>query len=165
MTVTSRQVACAQSPPPCPIAGSPSEFAITCHPRRDLALRYAKSSAPAPAYRAAISKFQEANGFPESAYLTAQQRQTLLAYSDTGQSGFPEVPDTGQIGPSGGRRFPETRPQGFPQEPEANVRLDRSQAELFPTAQTDSPVAPEFRVPSAAQTDAARTGEVTGIGK
>jgi len=28
---------------------TPSEFAITCHPRRDLALRYAKSSAPAPA--------------------------------------------------------------------------------------------------------------------
>src|SRR6266436_1092592 len=27
---------------------TPSEFAITCHPRRDLALRYAKSSAPAP---------------------------------------------------------------------------------------------------------------------
>ncbi|WLA47921.1 IS3 family transposase [Bradyrhizobium elkanii] len=27
---------------------TPSEFAFTCHPRRDLALRYAESSAPAP---------------------------------------------------------------------------------------------------------------------
>src|SRR2546421_1065750 len=27
---------------------TPSEFAFTCHPRRDLALRYARSSAPAP---------------------------------------------------------------------------------------------------------------------
>jgi len=27
---------------------TPSEFAFTCHPRRDLALRYAKGSAPAP---------------------------------------------------------------------------------------------------------------------
>ena len=27
---------------------TPSEFAFTCHPRRDLALRYAKSSAPVP---------------------------------------------------------------------------------------------------------------------
>jgi putative transposase len=27
---------------------TPSEFAITCHPRRDLALRNAKGSAPAP---------------------------------------------------------------------------------------------------------------------
>jgi len=27
---------------------TPSEFAFTFHPRRDLALRYAKSSAPAP---------------------------------------------------------------------------------------------------------------------
>jgi putative transposase len=27
---------------------TPSEFTFTCHPRRDLALRYAKSSAPAP---------------------------------------------------------------------------------------------------------------------
>jgi putative transposase len=27
---------------------TPSEFAITCHPRRDLALRYAEGSAPAP---------------------------------------------------------------------------------------------------------------------
>jgi hypothetical protein len=27
---------------------TPSEFAFICHPRRDLALRYAKSSAPAP---------------------------------------------------------------------------------------------------------------------
>ncbi|MCK1353941.1 IS3 family transposase, partial [Bradyrhizobium sp. CW7] len=26
----------------------PSEFAFTCHPRRDLALRYAEGSAPAP---------------------------------------------------------------------------------------------------------------------
>ncbi|MCK1541027.1 transposase [Bradyrhizobium sp. 179] len=26
----------------------PSEFAFTCHPRRNLALRYAKGSAPAP---------------------------------------------------------------------------------------------------------------------
>ena len=28
---------------------TPSEFAITCHPRRDLALGYAEGSAPAPA--------------------------------------------------------------------------------------------------------------------
>ncbi|MGJ5057931.1 IS3 family transposase, partial [Bradyrhizobium oligotrophicum] len=28
---------------------TPSEFAATCNPRRDLALRYAESSAPAPA--------------------------------------------------------------------------------------------------------------------
>ena len=27
---------------------TPSEFAMTCHPRRDLALRYAEGSAPAP---------------------------------------------------------------------------------------------------------------------
>ena len=27
---------------------TPSEFALTCHPRRDLALRYAEGSAPAP---------------------------------------------------------------------------------------------------------------------
>jgi hypothetical protein len=27
---------------------TPSEFAFTCHPRRDLALRYAEGSAPAP---------------------------------------------------------------------------------------------------------------------
>ncbi len=27
---------------------APSEFAVTCHPRRDLALRYAEGSAPAP---------------------------------------------------------------------------------------------------------------------
>jgi hypothetical protein len=27
---------------------TPSEFAITCNPRRDLALRYAEGSAPAP---------------------------------------------------------------------------------------------------------------------
>jgi putative transposase len=27
---------------------TPSEFAFTCHPRRELALQYAKSSAPAP---------------------------------------------------------------------------------------------------------------------
>ncbi|MCP1775058.1 hypothetical protein ABIF65_007818 [Bradyrhizobium japonicum] len=27
---------------------TPSEFAVTCHPRRDLALRYAEGSAPAP---------------------------------------------------------------------------------------------------------------------
>ncbi|MGY3134042.1 hypothetical protein ACVWZM_004724 [Bradyrhizobium sp. USDA 4501] len=27
---------------------TPSEFAITCHPRRHLALRYAEGSAPAP---------------------------------------------------------------------------------------------------------------------
>lgn len=27
---------------------TPSEFAITCHPRRDLALRYVEGSAPAP---------------------------------------------------------------------------------------------------------------------
>ena len=28
---------------------TPSEFAFTCHPRRELALRYAAGSAPAPA--------------------------------------------------------------------------------------------------------------------
>lgn len=27
---------------------TPSEFAFACHPRRDLALRYAEGSAPAP---------------------------------------------------------------------------------------------------------------------
>ena len=27
---------------------TPSEFAVTCHPRRDLALRYVEGSAPAP---------------------------------------------------------------------------------------------------------------------
>jgi putative transposase len=27
---------------------TPAEFAFTCHPRRDLALRYAEGSAPAP---------------------------------------------------------------------------------------------------------------------
>ena len=27
---------------------TPSEFAMTCHPHRDLALRYAEGSAPAP---------------------------------------------------------------------------------------------------------------------
>ncbi|SPP98358.1 transposase (fragment) [Bradyrhizobium vignae] len=32
---------------------TPSEFAITCNPRRDLALRYAEGSAPAPVATAA----------------------------------------------------------------------------------------------------------------
>jgi putative transposase len=34
---------------------TPSEFAITCKPRRDLALRYAEGSAPAPAATTAQS--------------------------------------------------------------------------------------------------------------
>ena len=34
---------------------TPSEFAITCQPRRDLALRYAEGSAPAPGNKAPIS--------------------------------------------------------------------------------------------------------------
>ncbi|MGY4327451.1 hypothetical protein ACVWWG_001868 [Bradyrhizobium sp. LB7.2] len=32
---------------------TPSEFALTCHPRRDLALRYAEGSGPAPVAPAA----------------------------------------------------------------------------------------------------------------
>ena len=37
---------------------TPSEFAMICHPRRDLALRYAEGSAPAPvATTAQQSKF------------------------------------------------------------------------------------------------------------
>jgi hypothetical protein len=35
------------------------EFAFTCHPRRDLALRYANSSAPAPVAPTAQPKRQE----------------------------------------------------------------------------------------------------------
>ena len=41
---------------------TPSEFAFTLHPRRDLALRYAKGSAPAPVARSA----QHTNSNPQS---------------------------------------------------------------------------------------------------
>jgi putative transposase len=44
----------------------PSEFAFTCHPRRDLALRYAKSSAPAPVAPTA----QPGNQNPRSEFRT-----------------------------------------------------------------------------------------------
>jgi len=39
---------------------TPSEFAFTCHPRRDLALRYAEGSAPAPV--ASIAQQGKSNG-------------------------------------------------------------------------------------------------------
>ncbi|MET4045502.1 transposase InsO family protein [Bradyrhizobium sp. RT6a] len=39
---------------------TPSEFAMTCHPRRDLALRYAEGSAPAPG--AATAQPGKSNG-------------------------------------------------------------------------------------------------------
>ncbi|MGY4345313.1 transposase InsO family protein [Bradyrhizobium sp. GM7.3] len=42
---------------------TPSEFAMTCHPRRDLALRYAEGSAPAPV--AATAQPGKSNGTAE----------------------------------------------------------------------------------------------------
>ncbi|WP_322619247.1 integrase core domain-containing protein [Bradyrhizobium sp. WBAH10] len=42
---------------------TPSEFAFTCHPRRDLALRYADGSAPAPV--ATTAKLGKSNGLSE----------------------------------------------------------------------------------------------------
>jgi putative transposase len=42
---------------------TPSEFAFTFHPRRDLALRYAKGSAPAPA--APTTQQGKSNGLGE----------------------------------------------------------------------------------------------------
>ncbi|MGY2933020.1 hypothetical protein ACVWZ6_002622 [Bradyrhizobium sp. GM6.1] len=42
---------------------TPSEFAMTCHPRRDLALRYAEGSAPAPV--AATAQPGKSNGTGE----------------------------------------------------------------------------------------------------
>ncbi|MGY3361528.1 hypothetical protein ACVWZK_008191 [Bradyrhizobium sp. GM0.4] len=42
---------------------TPSEFAMTCHPRRDLALRYAEGSAPAPV--AATTQPGKSNGTAE----------------------------------------------------------------------------------------------------
>lgn len=43
---------------------TPSEFAITCHPRRNLALRYAERSAPAPAATTAQPGKSNSQGEP-----------------------------------------------------------------------------------------------------
>jgi hypothetical protein len=81
-----------------------------------------------PSTRAAIRKFQQANGFQESAYLTAEQRQVLLASGKLGHAQGQDLPAApiGQIGTSLDLRQ-------APHEP--NV-TGQSQAQRFPTAPT-----------------------------
>jgi len=131
-----------------------------------------------PKTRAAIREFQRVNRLQESAYLTAQQRQTLLtppveSPSPIPPTTAPEVPQAPQ--PSGGRlsqsqpsRFP-TAPIGQAHTPSLGGREDtgppptpgRPPQPRFPTAPNGQGDAPLMPSPQAIQTGPTRTVTIT----
>ena len=116
-----------------------------------------------PDTRTAIRNFQQANGFQEGLYLTAQQRQLLLA-SPASQVGEALEFNTGQSGQSGApQRFPETQPDQSQAQRSPDAPQPGQQAQAFPTAPTGQAGA-SFARPRATETARTGTVEVTASG-